>query len=261
MSETATLPDHVAVEDADGVRHLVLDRPEKKNALTRAMYARLADALVEAAEDPAVRVVVLSGRGGAFTGGNDLGDFMQDPPTGPDSPVFRFLSAAVGFPKPLVAAVEGAAIGIGTTVLLHCDLAYADAGAVFKMPFVDLGLVPEAASSLLLPRLAGQARAAELLMFGEAFSAETAREIGLVNAVVGGDVAGHALERARALAQKPPAALRQTKALLRRASSGEVGETIAHEGRLFVERLGSPEAAEAFTAFFEKRAPDFSSFE
>lgn len=253
-------PSIAAERDGSGVLHLALDRPEKKNALTRAMYAALADALADAADDPAVRVAVLSGRGGAFTGGNDLGDFMQDPPTGPESPVFRFLSAAVGFPKPLVAAVEGPAVGIGTTILLHCDLAYAAPGAVLKMPFVDLGLVPEAASSLLLPRLAGPARAAELLLFGEAFSAETAREVGLVNAVVDGDVVAHALERARALARKPPEAVRQTKALLRRSTADAVGETIAYEGRLFVERLGSPEAQEAFSAFFEKRAPDFSRF-
>ncbi len=253
--------DHVRADHADGVLHLALDRPEKKNALTRAMYAALADALVDAAAKPSVRAVVLSGSGGVFTAGNDLGDFLQAPPTGPDSPVFRFLTAAVSFPKPLIAAVAGPAIGIGTTILLHCDLAYAAPDALFKMPFVDLGLVPEAASSLLLPRLAGPARAAELLMFGEAFSAETAREIGLVNAIVADDVTGHALDRARTLALKPPAALRQTKALLRLVTADAVGDTLAHEGSLFVERLASPEAQEAFTAFFEKRSPDFSRFE
>ncbi len=252
--------DHVAATLDGGVLHLALDRPEKKNALTRAMYARLADALEGAAGDGAVRVVVLSGRGGVFTGGNDLADFMMDPPTGPDSPVFRFLQAAATFPKPLVAAVAGPAIGIGTTILLHCDLAYAGPDAVLKMPFVDLGLVPEAASSLLLPQLAGRVRAAELLLFGEAVSAETAREVGLVNAVVDDPVA-HALERAAVLAAKPPAAVRQTKALLNHATADAVGETIAREGALFVERLGSPEAQEAFSAFFEKRAPDFSRFE
>jgi len=245
---------------ADRVLHLTLDRPEKKNALTRAMYARLADALAEAAEDADVRAVVLSGRDGVFTGGNDLMDFVQEPPTGPESPVFRFLHGAVAFPKPLVAAIAGPAIGIGTTILLHCDLAYAAPDARFKMPFVDLGLVPEAASSLLLPRLAGRARASELLLFGEAFSAETAREVGLVNEVVADPVA-RALERARALAQKPPEAVRQTKALLRHDAADATGEALAREGALFVERLASPEAQEAFTAFFEKRAPDFSRFD
>lgn len=257
---TDPVQDHVATTLDGRVLHLVLDRPEKKNALTRAMYARLADALDEAAEDAGIRAVVLSGRGGVFTGGNDLGDFMMDPPTGPDSPVFRFLRNAVGFPKPLIAAVAGPAIGIGTTVLLHCDLAYAAPDARFKMPFVDLGLVPEAASSLLLPRIVGPARAAELLLFGEAFGAETAREIGLINAVVE-DPVETALERAATLAAKPPQAVRQSKALLRRETADAVGETMAHEGALFVERLASPEAQEAFTAFFEKRTPDFSPFE
>ena len=254
------MPDHVSADTTDRVLHLVLDRPEKKNALTRAMYAALAGALEDAATDASVRVVVISGRDGVFTGGNDLGDFMMDPPTGPDSPVFRFLRAAVGFPKPLVAAVEGPAIGIGTTILLHCDLAYAAPSTLFKMPFVDLGLVPEAASSLLLPRLGGQVKASELLLFGEAFDAATARDVGLVNAVVE-DPVGHALERAAVLAAKPPAAVRLTKALLRRETADAVGEAMAHEGELFVERLGSPEAEEAFTAFFEKRAPDFSRFD
>ena len=257
---TDSTQDHVAASMDGRVLSLALDRTDKKNALTRAMYARLADALEQAAEDADVRAVVLSGRGGVFTGGNDLGDFMMDPPTGPDSPTFRFLRAASGFPKPLVAAVTGPAIGIGTTILLHCDLAYAAPDALFKMPFVDLGLVPEAASSLLLPRMAGTARASELLLFGEAFSAETAREAGLVNEVVEDPVA-RALERAAVLAAKPPQAVRQSKALMRRETADAVGETMAYEGSLFIERLSSPEAQEAFTAFFEKRAPDFSRFE
>ena len=257
---TDSTQDQISATVHDRVLSLVLDRPEKKNALTRAMYARLADLLEEAAGDASIRAVVMSGAEGVFTGGNDLGDFMMDPPTGPDSPTFRFLRNAAGFPKPLIAAVPGPAIGIGTTNLLHCDLAYAAPDAKFKMPFVDLGLVPEAASSLLMPRIMGAARASELLLFGEVFSAETAREVGLVNEVVE-DPTDRALERAAVLAAKPPQAVRQSKALMRRATADAVGETMAHEGALFVERLASPEAEEAFTAFFEKRAPDFSSFE
>ncbi|HEX8299007.1 MAG TPA: enoyl-CoA hydratase [Rubricoccaceae bacterium] len=241
------------------VLHLVLDRPAKKNAITRAMYAGLADALDAAVTDSSVRAVVLSGTGGVFTAGNDLGDFLMDPPTGPESPVFRFLAAASTFPKPLIAAVEGPAVGIGTTVLLHCDLAYAAPSARFKMPFVDLGLVPEAASSLLLPRAAGPMRAAGWLLFGEVFSAEDALAGGLVNEIVA-DPTARALERAHTLAAKPPEAVRLTKALLRRADAAAVQDTMRVEGDRFRERLASPEAQEAFAAFFEKRAPDFSRF-
>ena len=243
-----------------GVLHLALSRPAKKNAITRAMYAGLAEALVEAAPDPSVRAVVLSGTGGVFTAGNDLGDFLIDPPSGPESPVFRFLEAASTFPKPLVAAVAGPAVGIGTTILLHCDLAYAAPDARFTMPFVDLGLVPEAASSLLLPRVAGPMRAAGWLLFGEAFSAADALAAGLVNEMVS-DPTARALERAHTLAAKPPEAVRLTKALLRRPDAAAVRETMAVEGERFTERLASPEAQEAFMAFFEKRAPDFSQFE
>ena len=253
-----TLPDvrpEIDVRRLGGVLHLVLDRPAKKNALTRAMYAALADALDAAASDDAVRTVVLSGAGGVFTAGNDLGDFLLDPPTGPESPVFRFLRAASTFPKPLVAAVDGPAVGIGTTVLLHCDLAYAAPDARFRMPFVDLGLVPEAASSLLLPRVAGPMRAANWLLFGETFSAADALAAGLVTEVVANPTA-RALDRAHTLAAKPPQAVRLTKQLLRRADAAAVQETILAEGALFTERLASPEAQEAFTAFFEKRPPD-----
>ena len=256
MSEPT--PDLTVRRDG-GVLHLALARPAKKNAITRAMYAALADALEAAADDTGVRAVVLSGAGGVFTAGNDLGDFLMDPPTGPDSPVFRFLRAASTFPKPLVAAVDGPAVGIGTTILLHCDLAYAAPDARFKMPFVDLGLVPEAASSLLLPRVAGPMRAAGWLLFGEAFSAQDALAAGLVNEIVA-DPTARALERAHTLAAKPPRAVRLTKALLRRADADAVQETILVEGEHFTERLASPEAQEAFTAFFEKRAPDFSQF-
>ncbi|MEO0558940.1 MAG: enoyl-CoA hydratase [Bacteroidota bacterium] len=260
MSDSSS--EHVHSVQNGTVLHITLSRIEKKNALTRAMYDALADALAEAAASAETCVVVLSGRDRVFTAGNDLMDFMAAPPTGPDSPVFRFLTALVGFPKPLLVAVDGPAIGIGTTLLLHADLAYATPETRFQMPFVPLGLVPEAASSLLLPRLAGHARAAELLMFGEPFSADTAREIGLVNEIVDSDaVVSRALERARQLAALPPSAVRQTKAFLRRPLAEAVAETISQEGAAFMERLTSPEAQEAFTAFFEKRPPDFSRFE
>ncbi len=238
--------------DADGVRTLVIDRPDKRNAITAAMYTALADALVAAREDAGVAVVVITGAGATFTAGNDLRDFLRAPPAAADSPVFRFLMALVDFDKPLVAAVRGAAVGIGTTMLLHCDLVYAAPSARFQLPFVSLGLVPEAASTLLLPRLVGQHRAAEWLLLGEPFDAAAAAAGGLVNAIIPDEALdAHAAAKARALAAKPRAALRHTKRLLR-ADMAEVKAAMQREADLFLEALRSPEAQAAFRAFLEK---------
>lgn len=248
----------VTVRTVDGVREIVMARPARKNALTVAMYEAMADAIDGAASEAAVRAVLLRGEGGTFTSGNDLNDFIQRPPTGDDSPVARFLDALVELDKPLVAAVEGRAIGIGVTMLLHCDLVYAAADAKLSMPFVNLALVPEAASSLLLPRLVGHPRAAEMLFFGEPFDAVVAKELGLVNAVVpAAEVVEYAQGRARALADKPIEALRQTKRLLKAPLRDETRARMRAEAAAFTERLASPELREAVSAFFEKRAPRF----
>ena len=251
----------VLTECRDGILEIVINRPEKKNALTVEMYRTMADAIFGAEEDAAVRVLLLHGAGGCFTSGNDLKDFMNSPPKDESSPVFRFLAAVSRARKPLVAAVAGAAVGIGTTVLLHCDLVYAGKSALFQLPFVNLGLCPEAASSLLFPQLAGHRRAAELLLLGEPFSAEKAMEIGLINSIHPDDeLLTTARAQARKLAEKPPASVILTKALLKKANAALVRDTIAEEVRHFMERLASPEAAEAFQAFFERRKPDFSRF-
>lgn len=243
------------------ILRITINRPEKMNALTASMYDALAGAIVCADGDPEVRVILIAGSGGCFTSGNDLHDFAASPPAGEESPVFRFLLAISGAQKPIVAAVLGPAVGVGTTMLLHCDLVCAGESARFELPFVNLGLCPEAASSLLLPQLAGHQRAAELLLLGEPFGAGRAREIGLVNTVFpDGELLQQALAMARRLAQRPPASVRLTKALLKRGGQRAVAETIAEEGRHFLQRLSSPEAQEAFAAFFEKRKPDFSGF-
>jgi enoyl-CoA hydratase/carnithine racemase len=243
------------------ILRISINRPEKMNALTAAMYDALAGAILAADSDPTVRVILIEGAGGCFTSGNDLHDFATSPPAGEESPVFRFLQAISGARKPIVAAVLGPAVGIGTTMLLHCDLVYAGEGACFELPFVNLGLCPEAAASLLLPQLIGHQRASELLLLGEPFGAERAREIGLINAVFpDGELLGQACAFARKLAQRPPASVRLTKALLKHAGRRAVAETMTEEGRQFLQRLSSPEAKEAFAAFFEKRRPDFSAF-
>lgn len=245
----------IVTEGRDGILLLRIRRPEKKNALTLAMYAALTGALAEADRDPDVRAVVLTGGGDCFTSGNDIDDFLAAPPEGEDSPVFRFLAALHRFEKPLVAAVDGVAAGIGVTLLLHCDLVYVRAGAALQLPFVNLGLCPEAGSSLLLPRLIGYPRAAELLLLGRPFSAEQALDWGLINGI-GVDAEATlelALARAQALARQPAAALRLSKMLLKQAEAEALRERIALEGRYFTERLRSPEAQAALQSFVARR--------
>ena len=250
----------------EGVATLEIARPEKKNALTMAMYTAMADALKAADADASVRAVLITGQPGVFTSGNDIEDFMQRPPgmgsDGSDSPVLQFMRALMGCEKPVVAAVTGAAIGIGTTMLLHCDLVYVADEARLAMPFVSLGLVPEFASSVLLPRLMGHARAAEKLLLGDPFTGAEAVECGIANAVLPtAEVVHHARRVAQRFNTLPPGAVRDSKKLLRRSQdAAALVETIKVEGGIFAERLRSPEAKEAFSAFFQKRKPDFSKF-
>lgn len=243
------------------VQRIQINRPEKKNALTADMYASIAAALKAAGADAGVRAVLIHGAGDAFTAGNDLQDFLANAPRVPDAPVFRFLEAVSHAEKPLVAAVSGVAVGVGTTMLLHCDLVYAAEGTKFALPFVNLGLCPEAASSFLLPSIVGYQRAAELLLLGEPFDAAKAHALGLVTEVVPAEILMmRAGDAARKLAEKPAASLRLTKRLMRRAWMPAIEAALAEEIRHFGERLGSPEAKEAFSAFLEKRKPDFSRF-
>lgn len=245
----------------DGIMTIRINRPEKKNALNLAMYRDLCEGLRQADGDDAVRVVLLTGCDDCFTSGNDLADFMNSPPTGSDSPGVVFLHGISTFRKPIIAAVAGSAVGVGVTMLLHCDLVYAAADAVFQLPFVNLGLCPEAGSTLLFPRLMGHQRAAELLLLGEPFSAEQACGAGLVNAVCpAGELLAMARQKALQLAAQPAAAVRLTKELLKREYADRLQHTITDEIMLFVARLKSPETAEAFQAFMERRKPEFSRF-
>jgi len=245
----------------DGVATIEIARPEKKNALTVEMYQAMADAITDATDDAAVRALLITGQPGIFTSGNDLEDFMSRPRGGEDSPVFQFMRALVDCDKPVVAAVTGAAIGIGTTMLLHCDFVYVADDARLAMPFAGLGLVPEFASSLLVPQLMGPRRAAEKLLLGDPFTAETAVECGIANAVLpAGEVMAHARRVAERFNALPPGAVRESKRLLRAPLRDAVLAQIRTEGEAFGRRLTSPEAREAFQAFFEKRRPDFSRF-
>lgn len=249
----------------DGVATIEIARPEKKNALTVAMYQAMADALNAAREDAAVRAVLITGQPGIFTSGNDVEDFLTRPPgQGSDSmesPVFRFMRALLDCDKPVVAAVTGAAIGIGTTLLLHCDFVYVSDEARLAMPFVALGLVPEYASSLLVPQLMGHRRAAEKLLLGDPFTPEQAVECGIANAVLpAAEVVAHARRVAARFNALPPGAVREAKQLMRAPERERLLQTIRTEGEIFGRRLRSPEAMEAFQAFLQKRKPDFSRF-
>lgn len=248
-----------------GVATIEIARPEKKNALTVAMYQAMADALAAAQADAAVRAVLFTGQPGVFTSGNDIEDFMaRAPDTGGDfmdTSVFRFMRALLEIDKPVVAAVTGAAVGIGTTMLLHCDLVYVSDEARLAMPFVGLGLVPEFASSLVLPQLMGHRRAAEKLLLGDPFTPEQAVECGIANAVLpAAEVVNHARRVAERFNGLPPGAVRDSKRLLRAPQREQILQVIRSEGEVFARRLRSPEAMEAFQAFFQKRKPDFSKF-
>jgi enoyl-CoA hydratase/carnithine racemase len=255
-----TMTQDILVNTEGGVMTITFNRLERKNSITAAMYGAMADALTQAESDAATRVVVFQGHETVFSAGNDIGDFLDNPPAGAGSPVFRFLRGIASFSKPLVAAVCGPAVGVGTTMLFHCDLVYAGDNAAFSMPFVNLGLVPEAASSLLVPQMLGFHRAAEALMLGDPFMAEAALEVGLVNRVLPPTEANaYAQQVARRLAAKPLTSLVATKRLMKQGRHEAVIAQMDAEGALFAKMLGEPAAKEAFGAFMSKRKPDFSS--
>jgi enoyl-CoA hydratase/carnithine racemase len=248
--------EHLSIQVQDHIMQIQLNRPDKKNALTQAMYSALASAIQQAEADPTIHVVLMAGTGGAFTSGNDILDFLQSSPSNENSPVFIFLQAISNATVPIVAAVNGVAIGIGTTLLLHCDLVYASPNARFQLPFINLALVPEAGSSLILPAMLGQRRAAELLLLGEAFDAATAYEFGIVNKVVTEtDLLTTAWNAAQQLAAKPAAALRLSKKLMKQHSAAAIQAAIKDEAAIFAQRLASPEAIAVFQAFLTRRSP------
>jgi enoyl-CoA hydratase/carnithine racemase len=253
------MTNEILVHAEAGVMTITLNRVERKNSITSDMYGAMADGIERARADDAVRVVLFQGHETVFSAGNDIGDFLNKPPAGENSPVFRFLHGIATFPKPLLASVCGPAVGVGTTMLLHCDLVYAGDNAAFSMPFVNLGLCPEAASSLLVPQMLGYHRAAEALMLGEPFMAEAALEVGLVNRVLPPTEANnYANAQAKKLAAKPITSLVETKRLMKKGLQAQVMQQMADEGESFRRMLGAPAAKEALTAFMEKRKPDFS---
>ena len=249
----------IITERSAGILRVQLNRPTRKNAMTSSMYLDLADILNEAMNDDDIRVVLWHGAGGSFTAGNDIEDFQKNPPGAGESPQSLLMTALINFEKPIVAAVQGAAVGGGTTMLTHCDFVYAGESTKFQMPFINLGLVPEFGSSYSIPQRIGHLRAAELILLGVPFDARRAAELGLVTRVVpDNDLLATASETAQKLAQKPIGALRACKRLMRLALRGQIEQAIRLENEEFASRLRSAEAKEAFAAFIEKRPPDFT---
>ena len=249
----------IITERSGAILRVELNRPARKNAMTGGMYVSLADIFREADKDEAVRVVLWHGAGDAFCAGNDIGDFLKNPPGPGDFPQARLMDAFIGFEKPIVAAVQGAAIGGGTTMLTHCDFVYAGESAKFQMPFINLALVPEFGTSFSVPARVGHLRAAELIMLGEPFTAARAAELGLVTRVVPDrDLLATATATAQKLAAKPSGALRACKRLIKRSSIDQLKEAVKIENQEYVERVPSAEAKEAFSAFLEKRPPNFN---
>lgn len=258
MSETPLL----LFERRGPVLWLRFNRPERKNALTLAMYAQAADGLLKGRNDPEIRALAISGTEDCFCAGNDLADFMKAPELEPEHPVVRFMLALQECEKPVLAQVRGPAVGIGATLLLHCDLVFAAEGAYLQFPFVNLGLCPEFAASYLLPRLVGQAKAAELLFLGERLEVHEAQALGLVNGVFpDAQLNAQVQDRLERLTLLPPAALRATKALLKQYQQSGIASAMTEEVAVFTERLASPECREALQAFFDKRPADFSRFQ
>lgn len=256
--------DNVEVFVEQRVMHIKLNRPERKNALSLAMYAKLGNSIREGSADNEVRAILIYGAEGCFTSGNDLNDFARHRGnlSPEENPTPKFMRALLECDKPVVVAIQGPAVGIGTTMLLHCDLVYAGQSAYFQMPFVKLGLCPEFASSVVLPQLMGHAKAAELLYFDEPFSAEVAREAGIVNQVLADDeLMPRVLERCQALVKQPASALRATKRLLKKDIRERAEAIMEREQEVFRAALKSPEFAEAVSAFMAKREPDFSQFD
>lgn len=252
---------HIECSIADGVLTISFNRPNRKNSITGLMYGRLTDVMNTAREDGDVRSVLIEGSKDIFSAGNDVGEFLNDPPLDPSAPAFGFLRTIAEFPKPLVAAVCGPAVGVGSTMLFHCDLVYASEDAIFSLPFIDLGLCPEAGSALLAPQMFGYHKAAEALLLGDPISATSALTLGLVNRVLPlAEVSPFAWAQAARLAAKPLSGLLETKRLMKRHQQSFLRAQMEEEVRSFIDMLKGPAAREAFSAFAQKRKPDFSGY-